>query len=257
MMPFDTANIRRVAAAALATFGFLGTPAHADTGPSDSRTSANFSGTILLTGNVSVLDRPLPSLNEKLTLDYAAPQGQVIDLRVENYFEGSYNENPPSILGRNINEQKFETQLTYSYPLNSMFSISGAILHHENFTFDDTYWWAIGTLTINVPIIKDVLTLTPNASVEKRLSGGRIFYDASTTLDYVFVPHWTLEANFHRYENFGQSDPEPTSKQEIEIALIHQLTDEQTVALTFFRHIQFGAPNDQFSSVKLKWGISF
>jgi hypothetical protein len=212
---------------------------------------------MLLTGNVSVLDRPLPSLNEKLTLDDTLTSGQVIDLRIENYTEGSYNENPPGVLGRNINEHKLELQLTYTRPLISLFSVSGAILHHENFTFDDTYWWAIGTLTATVPVVKDVLTLSANASAEKRLSGGRFFYDTSTTLDYLLLPSWTFEANYHRYENFGQFDPEPTAKQEIEIALIRQLSESQTISISFFRHTQLGSPNDQFSFMRLKYGYSF
>gem|GEM_PF-7063873 len=48
-------------------------------------------GNLLSTFNLSILGRPAPSLNSKLTLDYALPHGQVLDLRVENYYEGSYN----------------------------------------------------------------------------------------------------------------------------------------------------------------------
>ena len=35
------------------------------------------------------------------------------------------------------------------------------------------------------------------------------------------------------------------------------VTKEQTVGVSFFRHIHFDAPNDQFSIVKLKWQVSF
>lgn len=213
-------------------------------------------GNILLTGNASTIDRPLPSLNEKLTLDYALPEGQVLDLRVENYYEGSFNQNPPGVLGHHINEHKFEIQATYTHPIDSIFSVSAAILHHENFTFQDNYEWAIGTVTAAIPL-GDAVTLTTNLSLEKRLSGGRFFYDTATTLDYRFAPKWTFEAAFHRYENFGELDPEPTQKLEYEIGVIRQLATNQTVALSFFRHEQFGAPNDQFSFVKLKYGYSF
>lgn len=218
--------------------------------------SPELTGNLFLTGNVSTRDRPLPSLNEKLTLDYALPHDQVLDLRVENYYEGSYNENPPGVLGHNINEHKLEIQGTYTYPITSVFSVSGAVLHHENFTFPDNYEWGIVTLTAKIPLLEQV-TLTPNISGEKRFKGGRLFYDTSTTLDYTFIDDWTFEANYHRYENFGEYDPEPTRKQEYEIGLLYQLTHSQTVGLSYFRHIQFGAPNDQFSFIKLKYGISF
>lgn len=225
--------------------------------PPQTSLASQFSGSILLTGNASLLDRSLPSPNEKLTLEYALPESQILDLRIENYFESSYNENPPGVLGRNVNEHKFEVQLTYSRPLTSVFSVSFAVLHHENFTFDDTYEWGIGTVTATVPLVEKILTIIANASIEKRFSGGRFFYDTSTTLDYTFAPNWTFETNYHRYENFGQSDPKPTGKQELEIGVIRQLSENQTIALSFFRHVQFGAPNDQFSFVKLKWGYSF
>ena len=232
--------------------GFFAMPASAQ-----SADPSPFSGSVLLTANASLLSRPLPSLNEKLTLDYIPAAGQVFDLRIENYTENSFNENPPGDLSRNINEHKFEVQATYTYSLSSVFSVSAALLHHENFTFADTYFWGVGTLTATIPIVKDTLMLTVNASIEKRLSGGRFFYDTSTTLDYTFATDWTLEANYHRYENFGQLDPSPTQKQEYEVGFIHPMTEHQTLALSYFRHEQFGGPNDQFSFVKLKWGYSF
>lgn len=213
-------------------------------------------GNLLLTLNGSTLGRVAPSLNERLTLDYALPHGQVLDLRVENYYEGSYNEDPPGRLDRNINEQKLEIQATYTRPVSSIFSLSGAVLHHENFRFRDNYEWGIATLTAKLPLSKSV-TLTPNVSFEKRLQGGRIFYDTATTLDYGFLPRWTFETSYHRYENFGELDPAPTQKQETELALIREMPRHQTVGLSFFRHVQFGAPNDQFSFIKLKYGVSF
>ena len=123
-------------------------------------------------------------------------------MRVEKYAEGSYNENPPSVLGRNIDEHKFEIQGTYTHSLNSIFSVSNALLHHTNFTFDDNYQWAIATLAAKIPL-SEKLVLTPNASLEKRLLGGRPFRHTSTTLDYTFAEGWTFEANLRRYENRG------------------------------------------------------
>lgn len=213
-------------------------------------------GNFLTTFNVSTLGRPAPSINQKLTLDYALPHGQILDLRVENYYEGSYNALPPGDLSRNINEHKLEVQATYTRLLSKVFSFSPALLHHDNFRFSDSYYWAILTLTAKLPLSKTV-TLTPNISAEKRLRGGRLFYDSATTLDYVFLTHWTAEATYHRYENYGELDQAPTQKQETEIGFIRELPHNQTVGLSYFRHMQFGAANDQFSFIKLKYGVSF
>ncbi len=213
-------------------------------------------GSLLLTGNSSTLGRPAPSLNEKLTLDYALLHGQVFDLRVENYYDGSYNADPPGQLIRNINEQKLEVQGTYTVPLTKVFSLSPALLHHDNFRFHDTYYWGILTLSARLPLSKTVI-LTPNIAAEKRLSGGRLFADFAATLDYGFAPAWTLETNYHRYENWGELDPEPTEKEESEFAVIRQLPHGRTLGLSFFHHIQHDGVNDQFSQVKLKYGISF
>lgn len=183
--------------------------------------TGNFVGTF----NASALGRPTPSVNQRLNLDYnALPNGQVLDLRVENYYEGSYNRDPPGQLTRNINEHKFEVQATYTIPLGPVFLLSPALLHHDNFTITDSYWWAILTLSAKLPLSRTV-TLTPNISAEKRLSngGGRLFYDTATTLDYAFAPGWTLEGTYHRYENYGEADVTPTQKQEVEVGVIRQL----------------------------------
>lgn len=213
-------------------------------------------GNFLSTFNISTLGRPAPSLNSKLTLDYALPHGQILDLRVENYYEGSYNNLPPGDLSRNINEHKLEVQVTYTRPLSKIFFLSPALLHHDNFRFHDTYYWGILTLTAKLPLSKTV-TFTPNISAEKRFSGGRLFYDTATTLDDVFLPNWTAEATYHRYENYGELDPEPTEKEEQEYGLIRQLPGNKTLALSFFRHIQHSSPNDQFSFIHLKFGFGF
>ncbi len=213
-------------------------------------------GNFLTTFNVSTLGRPAPSLNQRLTLDYALPHGQVLDLRVENYYEGSYNQLPPGDLSQNINEHKLEVQATYTRPLSKVFSISPALLHHDNFRFHDTYYWGILTLTAKLPLTR-VVTLTPNVSAQKRLRGGRVFFDSNTSLDYVFAANWTAEATYHRYENFGELDTEPTEKEEQEYGFIRQIRHGQTVALSYFRHIQHGSANDQFSFIQVKYGISF
>ena len=231
-------------------------PSIVRTTPPTTAAGPALTGNFLSTFNVSTLGRPAPSLNSKLTLDYALPHGQILDLRVENYYEGSYNNLPPGDLSRNINEHKLEVQVTYTRPLSKIFSLSPALLHHDNFRFHDTYYWGILTLTAKLPLSKTV-TLTPNVSAEKRLSGGRLFYDTATTLDYVFLPNWTAEATYHRYENLGELDPVPTEKEEQEYGVIRQLSGNKTVALSFFRHIQHGSPNDQFSFIHIKFGVGF
>lgn len=101
-------------------------------------TAPPMTGTLLLTGNLSTQGRPAPSLNERLTLDYALPHGQVFDLRVENYYDGSDNADPPGRLIRNINVHNLEVQGTYTFPLTQVFSLSPALLHHDNFRFSDS-----------------------------------------------------------------------------------------------------------------------
>lgn len=231
-------------------------PSVTRTAPTTTAAGPALTGNFLTTFNVSTLGRPAPSINQKLTLDYALPHGQILDLRIENYYEGSYNDLPPGDLSRNINEHKLEVQVTYTRPLSKVFSISPALLHHDNFRFHDTYYWAILTLTAKLPLSKKV-TLTPNLSAEKRLRGGRLFFDSATILDYVFLPHWTAEAVYHRYENFGELDLNPTEKEEQEYGVIRELPGNKTVALSFFRHTQHGSPNDQFSFIHLKFGVGF
>ena len=217
---------------------------------------APLTGVYLTTFNLSTIGRTLPSLNHKLNLDYALPRGQQIDLRLEYYTEGSYNPDPPRQLLRNVNEPKLETQLTYTVPITGRFSLSGAILNHQNFRFPDPYWWAILSVTYIAPLRKD-FTLTFNVNGEKKLSGARPFVDFSGTIDYNCARNWTLEVNLHEYENVGANDPVPTHKQEYEFALIRQLPCRQFVVLSFFRHIQFDSANDQFSFAKVKYGFNF
>lgn len=219
-------------------------------------TNKPFTGAYLTTFNASTLGRPAPSLNQKLNLDYALPHGNGLDLRIEAYTEGSYNADLPGQLVRNVNEPKLEVQLTYKTPLTPRFSLSGALLHHDNFRYADTYYWAIATATYILPVSK-ALTLTTNFSAQKRLKGGRLFGDFAGTLDDGFAQGWTVEANYHRYENYGEYDLEPTEKEELEYGIIRQLPENRTVALSFFRHIQHDSPNDQFSFLHLKYGISF
>ena len=92
------------------------------------------------------------------------------------------------------------------------------------------------------------LTIGPNV---------RAFYDISSGLEWRFAPDWAAQANYHRYENVGASDIEPSQKEEFELGLQRDLSKSQYIGVSFFRHIQFDAPNDQFSFIRLKWGFRF
>ena len=214
-----------------------------------------FSGSYQSTYNLSALGDPEPSLGHRLNLSYQALGGS-FDGRAEYYVDGSYNADPPGVLRNNINEPKFEGQLMYNRAIRSGFGVTAGFLYHHNFRFLDDYYWALAGITYSLPIGK-ALTFTAAALGEKKLDGVRPFYDLSGTLEYRFAPKWNAQLSYHRYENVGEFDPEPTQKQEYEIALNRALIDHQSIGVSFFRHIQFNAPNDQFSFVKLKYSISF
>lgn len=224
--------------------------------PVPSEPQRTFTGSYQSTFNVSVLGKPRPSLGHRLNLSYAPKFGGSFDSRFEYYVDGSYNGDPPGVLRNNINEPKFEAQLMYNRPLSKRLGVTGGLLYHDNFRFPDRYFWAITGLTLAVPIGQNV-TLSGAALVEKKLGGVRPFYDLSSTLEYRFAPKWNTQLSYHRYENVGQFDPQPTQKEEYEIGLNRALSRKQSVGVSFFRHIQFNAPNDQFSFLKFKYGISF
>lgn len=213
-------------------------------------------GSYQLTINGSTLGEVKPSTGHRLILQYAPSFGGSFDLRTEYYTEGSYNADPPGELNHNINEAKFENQLMYNRELWHGLGVTVGALHHENFKFTDHYFWSVGGLTYVLPVGEDV-TLSTAAVGEKKWWTGRLFYDLSGTAEYRFVKDWNVQAAIHRYENFGQSDPSPTQKREYELALNYALTEHQTVGASFFRHVQFDAPNDQFSFLRLKWSYSF
>ena len=214
-------------------------------------------GSYQATLGASTLGSANPSLGHKLSLTYAPFLGGSIDSRTEYYIDGSYNGDPPGVLQHNINEPKFEQQVMFSHPLGlDTLAVTAGLLFHHNFKFPDQYYWAIVGLTHTLPLGHDV-TLSSSVLAEKKTSGTRWFYDLAGTLEWRFAPSWNTQLSYHRYENVGETDLKPTQKQEIEIGFNHALTSRQTVGVSFFRHVQFGAPNDQFSFVKLKYTVSF
>ncbi len=245
--PIATANV--AAASGGSTKGAVATPPPAQ--------PLGFTGKALFYGRHSLIgDDPNESLNARLNLDWGFAHGQGFDFRAELYKDPSFNEEPPNILGDNVNEPKLEYQLTYTVPVSQRLSASAALLHHHNFRFEDAYNWAIATITYTLPITSR-LTLANNFNVEKRLSGGRLFYDYSGTLDEQMGQGTTFETSVHRYENWGELDPVPTQKIEVETGFIKQLSARQTLAVSWMRHYQNGAANDQFTVLQLKYGSTF
>lgn len=158
-----------------------------------------FSSSYLLTGNISTIDNALTSANHRLGLN-VNPSWSAgnFDLRVESYTETSFHTPDRSI----INEHKIETQLNYNYPINDIFGDTGSILYHKNDTFRDQYFWAITGLTY-MQKISDNVSLSGALLAEKRNKGGRVFYDASGSVEYRFMPKLSTFLALHRYENLG------------------------------------------------------
>lgn len=227
-----------------------------DAAPTSSTLAGGLTGSYQATFNVSTLGAARPSLGHRLNLSYVPSFGGSFDSRFEYYVDGSYNGDPPGILRNNINEPKLEAQIMYNRPLNKRLGVTAGLLYHDNFKFPDRYYWAITGLTAAVPVGEKV-TLSGAALIEKKLGGARAFYDLSGTLEYRFAPKWNTQISLHRYENVGQFDPKPTQKGEYEVGINRALSRRQSVGVSFFRHVQFNAPNDQFSFLKFKYGFNF
>ncbi len=212
----------------------------------------------LIYNRTSLISDLSNGLSDKINIDYGFAHGQGFDFRAELYKDGSFNEDPPFAIppNSNIYEPKLEYQLTYGLPVTSRLAVAVAMLHHHNFLFEDSYYWAIGSLTYTQPISR-ALQLTVTGSAEKRLAPGGLFYDGVATLDQQLGPALRFETTVHRYENWGELDPAPTQKIEIETGFIKNLSDRQSLWVSFLRHYQNGAPNDAFSVLQIKYGIAF
>ena len=80
--------------------------------------SEEFTGQYLATGNLSTQSRLMPSLNSRLTANYAPPAltGN-FDFRLERYTENSYH----TVDGNMTRERKFEAQVNFNFPLTEHF----------------------------------------------------------------------------------------------------------------------------------------
>ena len=219
---------------------------------------ATFSGSYLLTGNISTIDEAITSANNRLGLSYKPTWSKGnFDFRAESYTETSFHTPDRSI----INEHKFETQLNYNHAINTIFgndifSITGGILYHQNNTFRDQYFWAIAGLTYSQKV-SDNISLSGALLAEKRNQGGRLFYDASGSIEYRLMPQLSTFLALHRYENFGELDTTPSRKFEVELGANYTINSRFFTGLSYLRHTQDNDSDDRFALLKLKLGVNF
>ncbi|OLL27254.1 hypothetical protein BTH42_33515 [Burkholderia sp. SRS-W-2-2016] len=212
-----------------------------------------FTGQYLATANLSTQTRLEPSLNNRVTANYAPSwmKGN-FDFRIEQYTENSYH----GVDNAMVRERKLEEQINYNYPLTEKIYATVGILHHNNFTFTDNYYWGVAGLVWNGDILPDT-NLTSGVLAEKRNAGGRVFYDFSATLERRFLRKYGAFAAAHIYENLGESDITPTHKREFEVGVNYYPNKRYFAGISYFYHQQVGDPTDRFSMVKLKLGLNF
>lgn len=212
-----------------------------------------FSGQYLVTGNVSTQTPAMPSLNNRLTANYA-PAGLKgnFDFRLERYTENSYHTDD----GAMTRERKFEGQVNFNYPLTEHLNATVGGLRHENYTFRDNYNWAVAGLSWTGDVAKD-LALTTALLAEKRNGGGRVFYDLSGTVEQHLSDKASVFAAAHIYENLGESDLTPSHKREFETGLNYAVSKRYFAGISYFYHQQVDDPSDRFSFLKIKLGVNF
>ena len=98
------------------------TTAHAD----------GLTGQYLATFNASTIGKTLPSMNNRLTANYAPAwtKGN-FDLRLEQYVENSFHGPNDS----QVRERKYEEQVSYNHPLTDHRNAVAGLLHHSNSLF--------------------------------------------------------------------------------------------------------------------------
>ena len=212
-----------------------------------------FSGQYLATGNFAAEGSIKPSMNNRLTAKYApAWTSGNFDVRLDQYVENSFHD----INNGLVREKKFEAQANFNYPITKELSATAGLLRHTNSTFRDNYNWAIAGIVWNGEIAPNT-KLTTGLLMEKRISGGRLFFDTSATIERRFQEKFGAFAAAHLYENFGESDTSPRRKREYEVGVNYYPSPRYVLGLSYFNHKQVGDPSDRFSMIKLKTGIKF
>ena len=210
-------------------------------------------GQYLATGNFATENAITPSMNNKLTGHYAPIRTLLnLDLRIEQYVENSYH----AVNNRLVREHKFEAQFNLNYPITKELTATGGLLRHENYTFTDNYYWAVAGLVWSGDIATNT-NLTTGLLMEKRTSGGRLFFDGSATLEHRFEEKFGAFASAHIYENFGEFDISPTHKREYEVGVNYYYSPRYVFGVSYFDHQQVDDANDRFKFLKLRAGINF
>ena len=212
-----------------------------------------FTGQYLATGNLSTQSRLMPSLNSRLTGNYASSvlKGS-FDLRLERYTENSFHTDD----GNMTRERKAEAQVNFNFPLTEHFTATVGVLRHENYTFRDNYNWAVAGLSWSGDVAKD-LSITAGILAEKRNGGGRAFYDFSASAEQRFKEKYGAFVAAHIYENLGEFDGSPSQKREFETGINYYISKRYFAGISYFYHQQVGDPSDRFSFLKLKVGVNF
>ncbi len=214
---------------------------------------SSFTGSYMVTGNVSTISESITSMNNRIGLNYKPSwSAGNFDYRAELYTETSFHTSDGSI----VNEHKFETQLNYNHPLTNIFGVTGGVLYHKNNTFPDAYYWGIAGLTYSQTIANNT-TATAAMLAEKRNGGGRVFYDASGSIEYHFHPLASVFTSLHRYENLGEFDTVPSRKFEYEIGANYNPNKRFFTGISYLHHTQDNDPDDRFALLKFKLGVNF
>lgn len=231
----------------------LGLAACAFAGACSAAHAEGWTGQYLATFNASTIGEALPSMNNRLTANYApAWTNGNFDFRLEQYVENSFH-------GPNdtqVREHKYEEQANYNHPLTEHLNSVVGLLHHSNSTFRDNYWWGIAGLNWSGQVAPET-TLSAGALAEKRNGGGRVFYDLSGSVERRFLQRYGAFVAAHLYENLGEFDASPTHKREFEVGLNYYPNERYVAGVSYFDHRQVGDPTDRFSMVKLKLGVNF
>lgn len=214
---------------------------------------SSVTGSYMVTGNLSTIDKHISSINNRVGLNFKPSwSAGNFDYRAESYTETSFHSSDGSI----VNEHKFETQINYNYPVSNIFGLTGGVLYHNNYTFPDTYYWGVAGFTYN-QAATDTTNLSAAILAEKRNGGGRVFYDASGSIEHHFHPLFSVFASLHRYENFGEFDTKPSRKLEYETGINYNPNQRFFTGVSYLHHSQDDDPNDRFALLKLKLGVNF